>query len=222
MSTSAIIPRPLAKLPWRLIFIVLGIAGFGLIVLYSAAGGSIHPWAVKQAIVFVAFLGIAVAMSWMKESTIKSIAFPLYGVTLVMLVGVEGLGFVSKGARRWLDLGPIRLQPSEFMKPAIVLTLARFYELVPAAEIRKWRAIWPALLLLGVPATLILVQPDLGTCIMVMLCGVTVMFLAGLAWGLSAPPAAAVGVPAPIVYGMMHGYQRKRIDVFLNPESDPQ
>src|SRR2546430_12006544 len=221
MISSAIIPRPLAKLPWRLIFLVTGIATFGLIVLYSAAGGSVHPWAVKQGVVFLAFLAIAVGMSWMKESTIKAIAFPLYGITLLMLVGVEGLGFVSKGAKRWLDLGPIRLQPSEFMKPAIVLTLARFYELVPAAEIRKWRAIWPALALLGVPAVLILLQPDLGTCIMVLLCGVTVMFLAGLPWWLFAAPAAAVGVAAPIVYGMMHGYQRKRIDVFLDPEGVP-
>jgi rod shape determining protein RodA len=221
MISSAIIPRPLARLPWRLIFLITGIAMFGLIVLYSAAGGSMHPWAIKQAMVFIAFLGIAVGMSWMKESTIKAIAFPLYGATLVMLIGVEGLGFVSKGAKRWLDLGPIRLQPSEFMKPAIVLTLARFYELVPAAEIRKWRAIWPALAMLGVPAVLILVQPDLGTCIMVMLCGVTVMFLAGLPWWIFAGPAAAVAVAAPIVYSMMHGYQRKRIDTFLNPESDP-
>jgi len=92
---------------------------------------------------------------------------------------------------------------------------------VPVGEIRKWRAIWPALALLGFPAFLILVQPDLGTCIMVMLCGVTVMFLAGLPWWLFAAPAVAVGVAAPIVYGMMHGYQRKRIDVFLDPESDP-
>src|SRR3569832_927966 len=221
MITSAIIPRPLARLPWRQIFLVSGIAMFGLIVRYSAAGGSIRPWALKQGIIFLAFLGIAVAMSWMRESTIKAIAFPLYGITLIMLVGVEGLGFVSKGARRWLDLGPIRLQPSEFMKPAIVLTMARFYELVPAAEIRKWRAIWPALALLGVPAFLILVQPDLGTCIMVLLCGVTVMFLAGLPWWVFVAPAAVVGVAAPIVYSMMHGYQRKRIDVFLDPESDP-
>jgi rod shape determining protein RodA len=198
MITSAIIPRPLARLPWRLIFLVTGIASFGLIVLYSAAGGSIRPWAMKQAIVFFGFLSIAVVMSWMKESTIKAIAFPLYGATLVMLVGVEALGFVSKGAQRWLDLGPIRLQPSEFMKPAIVLTLARFYELVPASEIRKWRAIWPAMALLGVPAFLILVQPDLGTCIMVVLCGVTVMFLAGLPWWLFAGPAAAVAVAAPV------------------------
>ena len=86
-----------------------------------------------------------------------------------MLLGVEALGFVSKGAQRWLDIGPIRLQPSEFMKPAIVLTLARFYELVPPGEIREWRAIWPAVLLIGVPASLILVQPDLGTCLMVLL-----------------------------------------------------
>jgi rod shape determining protein RodA len=221
MITSAIIPKPLARLPWRLIFLVASIAGFGLLVLYSAAGGSVQPWAMKQAIIFCVFLGIAISMSWIKESTIKAITFPLYAVTLMMLIGVEALGFVSKGAQRWLELGPIRLQPSEFMKPAIVLTLARFYELVPVGEIRKWRAIWPALLLLGVPAVLILIQPDLGTCIMVGLCGVTVMFLAGLPWWVFAAPAAAVSVAMPIVYSMMHGYQRKRIDVFLNPESDP-
>jgi len=219
--TSAIIPRPLARLPWRLIFLVAAIAAFGLLVLYSAAGGSVQPWALKQAIIFVVFLGIAIAMSWVSEATIKAVTFPLYAATLLMLIGVEALGFVGKGAQRWLDLGVIRLQPSEFMKPAIVLTLARFYELVPAGEIRKWRAIWPALLLLGVPAVLILVQPDLGTCIMVGLCGVTVMFLAGLPWWIFAGPAAAVAVAAPIAYSMLHGYQRKRIDVFLSPESDP-
>ena len=200
---------------------VTTIAGFGLLVLYSAAGGSVHPWAIKQAIIFLFFLGVAVAMSWLSESTIKAVAFPLYGATLIMLLGVEALGFVSKGAQRWLDLGPVRLQPSEFMKPAIVLTLARFYELVPPGEIRKWRAIWPAMLLLGVPAVLILVQPDLGTCIMVGLCGVTVMFLAGLPTWIFLAPIGAAAVAAPVVYGLMHGYQRKRIDVFLNPESDP-
>ena len=221
MITSSIIPRPLARLPWRLIFLVAGIAMFGLIVLYSAAGGSAQPWAVKQGIVFLFFLGVAVAMSWMSEATIKAIAFPLYAATLLMLIGVEVLGFVSKGAQRWLDLGPIRLQPSEFMKPAIVLTLARFYELVPAGETRKSRAIWPAFLLLGVPAFLILVQPDLGTCIMVVLCGITVMFLAGLPLWIFLAPAAAIAIAAPIAYNMLHGYQRKRIDVFLDPESDP-
>jgi len=221
MITSGIIPRPLARLPWRLIFLVAGIAGFGLTVLYSAAGGSAQPWALKQGAIFLFFLAVAIGMSWLKESTIKAIAFPLYGVTLVMLIGVEVLGFVGKGAQRWLDIGPIRLQPSEFMKPAIVLALARFYELVPAGETRKARAIWPAMLLLGVPAFLILLQPDLGTCIMVVLCGITVMFLAGLPLWIFAAPVVAIAIAAPIAYQTLHGYQRKRIDVFLDPESDP-
>ncbi|MFL6743048.1 MAG: rod shape-determining protein RodA, partial [Sphingomicrobium sp.] len=91
MITSAIIPRPLARLPWRLIFLVATIAGFGLLVLYSAAGGSAQPWALKQAIIFLAFLGVAIGMSWLKESTIKALTFPVYALTLVMLVGVEAL-----------------------------------------------------------------------------------------------------------------------------------
>ena len=221
MISSAIIPQPLAKLPWRLIFLVAGIAGIGLLTLYSAAGGSIRPWALKQGITFLVFLCIAVAMSWIKESTIKSFAFPLYGAVLVMLVLVELLGFVTKGAQRWLDIGFIRLQPSEFMKPAIVLVLARFFELLPAGDIRKWRAIWPAALLIGVPALLILVQPDLGTCVMVILGGVTLMFVAGVPMRLFLAGAGAIAVAAPIVFSMMHDYQRKRVFIFMDPESDP-
>ena len=221
MISSAIIPQPLAKLPWRLIFLVAGIAMIGLLTLYSAAGGSIRPWALKQGITFLVFLCIAVAMSWIKESTIKSFAFPLYGAVLVMLVLVELLGFVTKGAQRWLDIGFIRLQPSEFMKPAIVLVLARFFELLPAGDIRKWRAIWPAALLIGVPALLILVQPDLGTCVMVILGGVTILFIAGVPMRLFLAGAAAIAVAAPIAFSMMHDYQRKRVFIFLDPESDP-
>ena len=221
MISSAIIPQPLAKLPWRLIFLVAGIAVVGLLTLYSAAGGSIRPWALKQAITFLVFLCIAIGMSWIKETTIKSIAFPLYGAVLVMLVLVELLGFVTKGAQRWLDIGVIRLQPSEFMKPAIVLVLARFYELLPAGDIRKWRAIWPAAALIGVPAVLILVQPDLGTCMMIVLGGITMMFIAGVPMRLFLAGAAAVAVAAPIAFSMMHDYQRKRVFIFMDPESDP-
>ena len=221
MISSAMLPQPLARLPWRLIFMISSITGFGLVVLYSAAGGHFAPWANKQALVFVFFLGVAIAISTVKESTLKALTFPVYGLIVIMLFGVEALGLVKKGAQRWLEIGPMRLQPSEFMKPAIVLTLARFYELLPAGEIRKWRAVWPALLLLGVPAALILVQPDMGTCIMVMLCGITVMFLAGLPMWYFAGSAIALAAAAPIVFAMMHDYQRKRVLIFLDPESDP-
>ena len=221
MITSAILPTPLARLPWRLIFMVTGICGFGLVVLYSAAGGHFAPWANKQAMVILFFLSVAIVISTIKELTMKALTFPVYAVIVVMLFGVETLGLVKKGAQRWIELGPIRLQPSEFMKPAIVLTLARFYELLPAGEIRKWRALWPALLLLGVPAALILVQPDLGTCLMVVFCGITVMFLAGLPMWYFAGSAVAVAAAAPVVFAMMHEYQRKRVLIFLDPESDP-
>jgi rod shape determining protein RodA len=221
MITSAIIPRPLARLPWRLIFMVAGIAMFGIIVLYSTAGGSVQPWAMKQGAIFFFFLSIAIAMSWLKESTIKAVVFPAYAVVVLMLVAVDILGFAAKGAQRWLDLGFISLQPSEFMKPGIALTLARFYDLLPAGEVRSWRGLWPAFAMLGVPAFLILVQPDLGTCIMVTLCGLTVMFLAGVPMWIFVAPVVAIGAAAPFVYSALHGYQKKRIDTFLDPESDP-
>jgi len=221
MISSAIIPQPLARLPWRLLFLVIGIASLGILTLYSAAGGSMTPWALKQSVVFLVFLAAAIGMSWIKESTIKMASFPVYAVVLLMLILVEMLGFVGKGAQRWLDVGPIRLQPSEFMKPMIVLVLARFYDLLPPADIRRWRAIWPAALLLGIPVMLILVQPDMGTALMVLFIGATVMFVAGLPWWLFAGAAATVAVAAPTAYAFMHEYQRKRVLIFLDPEADP-
>jgi rod shape determining protein RodA len=221
MISSAIIPQPLARLPWRLIFMVAGIAGIGLITLYSAAGGSMQPWAMKQGLTFLFFLTIAIGMSWIPEGTIKALVFPTYAAIILMLIAVEVMGFVGKGAQRWLDLGFIRLQPSEFMKPCIVLVLARFYELLPVGSIRQWRAIWPAALLIGVPWALILVQPDLGTATMVLLSGLTVMFLAGLPMWLFLGGAGILAAALPIVYSMMHDYQRKRVLTFLDPESDP-
>jgi len=219
--SSAIIPQPLARLPWRLIFLITGIATIGLMTLYSAAGGSLRPWAMKQAVTILAFLMIAVGMSWISESTIKQVAFPIYGAVLLMLIVVEAVGFVGKGAQRWIDLGFIRLQPSEFMKPGIVLVLARFYELLPAGDIRSWRAIWPAATMIGVPVGLIILQPDLGTALMISFIGVTVMFVAGVPLRVFLIPGAALAVAVPVVYQFLHGYQRKRIDIFLDPGSDP-
>jgi rod shape determining protein RodA len=221
MISSAIIPQPLARLPWRLIVLVASISSIGLLTLYSAAGGSASPWALKQALIILVFLGIAVGMSWLKESTIKALVFPIYGAIILMLLLTDAMGFVGKGAQRWLDVGFIRLQPSEFMKPAIVLVLARFYELLPVGSIRQWRAIWPAALMIGVPWALILVQPDLGTATMVLLSGLTVMFLAGVPMWLFLGGAGAVAAVLPVALTMMHDYQRKRVLIFLNPESDP-
>jgi rod shape determining protein RodA len=221
MISSAIIPQPLARLPWRLIFLVLSICSIGLITLYSAAGGSASPWALKQAMTILFFLAIAIGMSWIPENLIKQLTFPAFAAILVLLVVVEAVGFVGKGAQRWVDLGFIRLQPSEFMKPAIVLALARFYDLIPVGDVRRWRGLWPAAMLVLVPFALILVQPDLGTATMVLLSGVTVMFLAGLPLWYFLSAAGAAAIAMPILFATMHDYQRKRVLIFMDPESDP-
>ncbi|KKC27653.1 rod shape-determining protein RodA [Sphingomonas sp. SRS2] len=221
MSRDSIVPAPLQHVPWRVLALVVGIAGFGLVVLYSAAGGSLTPWAMSQGIRLTIFIGLAILISWAGEERLKMAALPTYGVLVVLLLAVELFGFVGGGSRRWLDLGFIRLQPSELMKPVIVLAVARFYDLLPASEIRRWSAVWPPALLIGVPALLVLVQPDLGTALMIVGGGVTVAFLAGLPLRLFGGAALAIAAAFPIAYSLMHGYQRDRIEIFLNPESDP-
>ena len=215
------IPAPIANLPWRMLWIVLALTGFGLVILYSAAGGKM-TWALPQGMRFVVFLGMAIAMSYFRPNFYKEWAFLAYAAVFVMLVGVEALGAISGGAQRWLDLGFIRLQPSEMMKPAVVLVVARFYDMLPAREIRSWTALWPALLLIGVPWALVLIQPDLGTSIAIVVGGVTVMFLAGLPLRLFVGAGAAAAVAVPLAYTfLLHEYQQQRVTIFLTPEADP-
>ncbi|MFV0624562.1 rod shape-determining protein RodA [Sphingomonas sp. ac-8] len=217
-----LVPSALAQLPWRMLLLVLAIGGFGLVVLFSAAGGSINPWALRQGIRFAVFLGGAVVVSRVRLSVWQQGALPAYAVIVVLLLLVELLGAVRGGSQRWLDVGFIRLQPSELMKPMIVLALARFYDLLPPSEIRRFGAIWPAVVLIGVPAALVMLQPDLGTALMITAGGLTVMFLAGLPLRLFVGGALAIVMIVPLAFNfLLHDYQRNRVLIFLNPESDP-
>ncbi|WP_243451124.1 rod shape-determining protein RodA [Sphingosinicella sp. CPCC 101087] len=204
-----------------MLLVVCGLTGFGLLVLYSAAGGAM-TWAMPQGIRFVVFLGMAIGMSYFRPTFYKEWTFLAYAGVLVLLMLVEAMGAMGGGAQRWLDLGPIRLQPSELMKPAVVLAVARFYDMLPAREINKWMAVWPALVLIGLPAALVMLQPDLGTAIAVTTGGVTVMFLAGLPLRYFIGAGAATAVAVPLAYNfVLHDYQRNRIMIFLDPEADP-
>jgi rod shape determining protein RodA len=216
-----LIPAPIADLPWRMLLLVTFITGFGLLVLYSAAGAHLMPWALPQAVRFALFLGLAIAISRVPIPRLKAFAFPAYGGVLLLLILVEALGFVGKGAQRWLSLGFMNLQPSELMKPVIILAIARFYDLLPVAELRRFNALWPAAAMIGIPAVLILIQPDLGTAVMVVAGGITMMFLAGLPLRLFAGGAAFVAVAGPIAFSFLHEYQRQRVLIFMNPEADP-
>lgn len=216
-----LVPAPLAIIPWRLIVAILAIGGFGLVVLYSAAGGALKPWALSQGIRFFVFLIGAVLLSHVREEQIKAVAFPAYAIILILLIVVEVFGFVGGGSQRWLDLGFIRVQPSELMKPAIVLVMARFYDLLPSGDIRRFSAIWPAGVLIGFPFLLVLVQPDLGTATMIAAGGVIVTFLAGLPLRLYLGAGAAFLAAIPIIFFSLHEYQRNRVLIFMDPESDP-
>jgi rod shape determining protein RodA len=218
---QSIVPAPLRALPWTPLLLVLLIAGFSCVVLYSAAGGSPTPWALNQAVRVAMFLTLAFALSRIPQRGWEVAAFPLYAIILVLLFGVEVFGAVRGGSQRWLNLGFMQLQPSELMKVAIVLTIARFYALLPASQLRTLTALWPAALLIGVPVGLVMLQPDLGTALMIAGGGLTITFLAGLPLRLYIGAGLALAAAMPIVFSLMHEYQRNRVLIFLDPESDP-
>ena len=211
----------LRELPWAVLAAILAIGGFGLVVLYSAAGGSFQPWAAKQGIRFAVLLVAMLGLSRIPVRLWLRAAYPLYGAVLASLVAVEALGAIGKGSRRWLDIGVMQLQPSELMKIAIVLALARYYHFVPRQFAGRIAALWPPLVLIALPAALVMLQPDLGTALAIAFGGVLMMFLAGVPVWLFLGAGAAAGAVLPVAWSLMHGYQKKRILIFLDPASDP-
>ncbi|MFT9099049.1 MAG: rod shape-determining protein RodA, partial [Zymomonas mobilis subsp. pomaceae] len=217
----SMVPTPLRQLPWGLLLLVIAIGSFGLVILYSAGGG-MHPWALNQGLRFIFFIFVSVAISRIDQDFLKKTAWPLYGGLLLLLIAVELFGFVGGGSRRWLNLGILTLQPSELMKLAIILAIARFYDLLPAGETRSFSAMWPAAVLVLVPAFLVAIQPDLGTALMIIGGGLIVTFLAGLPLWLFIGGGAAIAALAPFAFFfLLHDYQRNRVLIFLTPESDP-
>lgn len=219
---GSFVPATVARLSWPAIILAALIAMFGGLVLYSVGGGSLKPWAMSHVMRFGILLAMAVGISFISPKRMKPFIFPAYIGVIFLLILVQALGFIGGGARSWLNLGFIVLQPSELMKPVIVLVLARFYDLLPPAQIRSWSAIWPAALLTGIPALMILVQPDLGTAALVVFSAITVMFLAGLPLRLFLGGLAVVATIIPFAYFfLMLPHQQKRVTIFLDPEQDP-
>ncbi|MEO0380094.1 MAG: rod shape-determining protein RodA [Pseudomonadota bacterium] len=220
--------RKILYLNWPLALLLAAVSGVGFLMLYSVAGGSYNPWAEPQmkrfAVGFVLMIMVAMVPAWFW----RNMASVAYLGSLVLLLGVEFFGSVGMGAQRWIDLGFIRLQPSELMKVTLVLMLAAYYDWLPAA--RKSRPIWVILpvILIIVPTALVLRQPDLGTSILLMAAGGGLMFLAGVHWAyFAAVFAAGAGLITTVLqsrgtpWQLLQDYQFRRIDTFLDPSSDP-
>ena len=218
----SILPAPIATLPFRMLLPLTLLTCFGAAVLDSAAGGSFSTYSFSHLTRFLIFVVMALVIRSFPRELLTWAAYPAYAAVVLMLMVVEAIGAVGGGSQRWIDLGFMQLQPSEFMKPTIVLVLAHFYASLPPGMTGSWRALIPAGIMLGLPMGLVLVQPDLGTAMAIGFGGVVVMFLAGLPFRWFAGGGLAGAIIAPLAYFFaLHDYQRSRVTVFMDPESDP-
>ncbi len=216
------LPSKLGEIDWRLAGLTAIIAGVGAMMLYSVAGGSWEPWAAKHLFRFAACFLLMLLLSLVDLRVWMSLAYPVYAVALVLLICVELFGYTAMGATRWLNLGFTRIQPSEIMKVAIVLGLARYYHAASARDARFSFKLLIPVAMIGVPVLLVAHQPDLGTAMLIALTGLAVMFMAGLSWKVIIAGVAAVAAAIPpFVLFVLHDYQRERILTFLDPEKDP-
>lgn len=217
------LPPPIAEFPWRVVIPLSLLVAFGAAVLHSAAGGSMSPYADSHLIRFAIFLVMALIMSYFPEDWARLAAVPGYVAILLLLIAVEAVGQLGGGSQRWLELGFLRLQPSELMKPGIVLIIAAFYHSLPVGMIGSWRALLVPLGLIAFPMGLVLLQPDLGTSLAIGFGGVVVMFLAGVPqkWFIGGGIAAIVAAPLAYFFALQP-YQQQRVLTFLDPASDPQ
>jgi rod shape determining protein RodA len=220
--------RKVLYLNWPLILLVTAVASVGFLMLYSIAGGKLDTWARPQMERFAAGMVLLFIVAMVPIWFWRSMAGAAYVAAFLLLVFVHFFGAVGMGAQRWIDLGFIRLQPSEMMKFTLVMVLAAYYDwLDPKRVSRPLYVLIPVLLIIA-PTVLVLMQPNLGTSLMLILAGGTVMFAAGVSlWYfggvISIGIAAVVGVFTlrGTPWQFLHDYQYKRIDTFLDPTADP-
>ncbi len=211
----------LAEIDWRFCLVITAITAAGGLMLYSIAGQQWSPWAWKHMALYGVCFVLMIAMAMADVRVWFAAAYPTYAIGLLMLLAVAVIGHSTLGAKRWLDIGPIRLQPSEMIKIGLVLALARFYQGLSAEQARlSWWLLIPVCLI-AAPAALVAHQPDLGTALLIAATGGIMMVLGGLSVRVVTGVLVAAGavVPAAFLF-VLKGYQRARLLTFLNPEAD--
>lgn len=211
----------LRQLNWTLLLLIGAIASVGFAMLYSAAGGSWEPWAGRQAMRFGVGIVLLIVVALVDLRLWLQASYLFYTVALALLIGVELAGVVGMGAQRWIDLGIVQLQPSELMKVALIMALARYFHGASLDIIGRPTYLIPPLAMVLIPAALVMRQPDLGTALLLVGGGGSIFFMAGVRWWKFAAVAAAALVAIPTGWRMLRDYQRQRILTFLDPESDP-
>ena len=213
--------RKLGLLNWPLVVLLCSIAAIGVAMLYSAGGGNWEPWAVRQVMRFGVALVLMLAVALVDLRFWLRYAYPIYFASIALLVAVEVAGASGMGAQRWIDLGVVRLQPSELMKIAMILGLARYFHGLSAEDIGRPGRLAAPLLMILAPAFLVLRQPDLGTAAMLTVGGAAIFFVVGVRlWKFGL--VGLLGLAAlPVAWNILRPYQQQRILTFFDPESDP-
>ncbi len=215
------IPQKLRQLNWGLILLITLIAAVGFAMLYSAASGNWSPWAERQVVRYAIGLAMAICIALVDLRWLMKWSYAVYGVVLAMLAAVEVAGEIGMGAQRWIDFRIFQLQPSELMKIALVLALARYFHGLTHEDVGRPHFLLIPLAMVAAPVILVLRQPDLGTAGMILLGGGAIFFLAGVrAWKFVT--LLVIGIASvPITWQFLREYQKKRILTFFDPENDP-
>ncbi len=220
--------RKILHLNWPLVLLLSAVAGVGFLMLYSVAGGNLGRWAEPQMKRYVMGLSAMFIVAMVPIWFWRSMSLVIYGVAFFLLILVEFFGAVGMGAQRWIDIGFMRLQPSELMKIAMVMLLAAYYDWLPLAKTSRPLWVMLPIVIIVAPVLMVLSQPDLGTALLLLTAGGLMMFLAGVHWLYFATVIGAGGAGVYAVFlsrntdwQLLQNYQFRRIDTFLDPSSDP-
>ncbi len=211
----------LKNLNYLLIFILILLSFIGAVGLYSAADASLHPWANKHLTRFIVFLLFAIFISFINIKLIYKYSYLAFIFFFLLLVSVEIIGVLGKGASRWIHIFGFSIQPSELIKVFIILAIAKFYHDLKFDKIGNPIFLFFPALFIFLPAFLVLIQPDLGTALSIIVLGVAVLFSSGIKiWKFLLGILISL-FSIPFLWNIIQPYQRNRIISFLNPESDP-
>jgi rod shape determining protein RodA len=213
--------RKFLALNWLFVLCVCALAGVGYAALYSAAGGATEPYATSQLYRFFTALLLMLAIAMVDIRLIAKTSWVAYAAGILLLIVVMKFGHTGLGAKRWMTIAGVEIQPSELMKLFLILALASYFHRATHERIGNPLFLIPAVLVILLPVGLILKEPNLGTAVIVALIGAVVMLGAGVRWWKFALVIAIIGITLPMIYHHLHDYQRARIITFLNPGSDP-
>jgi len=222
VHTDQSLMQKFGNLNWGLILLITIISSIGFVALYSAAAGKFDPWASRQIVRFIIGFIMMVIIALIDIRFWYRMAYPIFIVGMVLLVIVEFMGRIGMGAQRWIDLGFIQIQPSELMKLALVLAMARYFHSATTEDMKRLSFLIAPVLMMVLPIGLVLLQPNLGTATILAVDGVTMMFIAGAPLWIYILGGLSLVALIPAVWMFyMHDYQKQRVLTFLNPESDP-